>query len=135
MYICSSLVLYFSVLCCLRCIFCVVLKPLNSLQQILMIFVQIIFGKSLSKNVFSEFWQRVKVHDKFMSYMKLFHFGQWILLCNYMYFVEISTFCGYYPHFVEISTFRGYYLHFVDISALCGYYLHFRDTVRILCLL
>ena len=51
-------------------------------------------------------------------------FWSWILSWKSLYFVEISTFCGYYLHFLEISTFRGYYLHFVDIYVLRGYYFH-----------
>ena len=64
--------------------------------------------------------QRVKVPDKFMTYITLFSSG-----------------CGYYPYFVNIirilwiSKFRGYYLHFVDISAFRGYYPHIMDFICI----
>ena len=34
-------------------------------------------------------------------------FWSWILLWKYPYFVEISTFHGYYPHFMYISVFCG----------------------------
>ena len=68
------------------------------------------------------YMQPVKVPDKFMTYITLFHYDREY----YPHSVDIiphlvdlrvpwilSPFCGYYPRFVDIvniSAFRGYYL-------------------------
>ena len=60
-----------------------------------------------------------------------------MLSWKYPYFVEISTFHGYYLHFMNISVFCGYYLHFVEISTFRGYnpYLvEISTSVDIICI-